>query len=178
MKVLGFIFSGKPDVTAHFLSLKKKIRRRYWVLIHLKKFGFTEDELAKVYRTIVRPVIDHCCVVYHSLLKDYQDEELDRMQAHALRLIYGKDLSYHRMRELAGVPTLRDRRIELVDKFSAKCVKSERFRSWFPEKVAGRASRRSEKYLESFARCERLKNSPLYYMRRRLNGKEGKVYGK
>ena len=39
-------------------------------------------------------------------------------------------------------------------------------------------SRSSQKYKEEFARCDRLKNSPLYYMRRRLNGKEGKTYGK
>ena len=87
-------------------------------------------------------------------------------------------MSYHRMQELAGVITLRERRVELVDKFTAKCIMSERFCGWFPERVAGRASRRGEKYLESFARCERLKNLPLFYMRRRLNGKEGKTYGK
>ena len=34
------------------------------------------------------------------------------------------------------------------------------------------------RYVEFFARCERLKNSPLFYMRRRLNGKEGRVHGR
>ena len=135
MKVLGFHFSRKPDVSAHIRALKQRIRRRYWILIHLKKFGFTEDELAKVFRTIVRPVFDHCCVVYHSFLTDAQDEELDRLQNHALRYIYGKDLSYKKMREKAGVPTLRARREELCDKFSAKCIKSDRFRAWFPERI-------------------------------------------
>ena len=144
----------------------------------MKKFGFTEEELAKVFRMIVRPVFDHCCVVYHSFLTDAQDEELDRLQNHALRYIYGKDLSYKKMREKAGVTTLRARREELCDKFSAKCLKSDRFRAWFPEKISARSTRKTEKYLESFARCERLKRSPLFYMRRRLNGKEGKVYGR
>ena len=94
-------------------SLRKKIRRRYWVLIHLKKFGFKEEELAKVYRTIVRPVLDHCSVVYHSFLTGAQDEELERLQAHTLRYIYRKDMSYKKMRERAGVQLLRDRRQEL-----------------------------------------------------------------
>ena len=30
-------------------------------------------------------------------------------------------------------------------------------------------------YLEEHARCDRLKNSPIFYMRRRLNGKEGRA---
>ena len=31
--------------------------------------------------------------------------------------------------------------------------------------------------MEEFARCNRLRDSPIFYMRRRLNGKEGKSYG-
>ena len=82
------------------------------------------------------------------------------------------------MRELAGVTTLRDRRVEAYDKFAQKCLGSSRFSSWFPARVAGRTgNRKGEKYLEEYARTKRLYNSPIFYMRRRLNGKEGKVYG-
>ena len=87
-------------------------------------------------------------------------------------------MSYKKMREKAGVTTLIERREKLCDQFAAKCVKSARFASWFPLKVASRATRGGEKYLEKLARYDRLRNSPLYYMRRRLNGKVGKVYGK
>ena len=31
--------------------------------------------------------------------------------------------------------------------------------------------------MEEQARCNRLRDSPIFYMRRRLNGKEGKTYG-
>ena len=84
------------------------------------------------------------------------------------------------MREKAGVPTLRARRVEACDKFAAKCSESSRFRDWFPRKVAsGRPvrGRKPEIFVEKFARCDRLRNSPLHYMRRRLNGKDGKLYG-
>ena len=30
---------------------------------------------------------------------------------------------------------------------------------------------------EEFARCNRIRDSPIFYMRRRLNGKDGKKYG-
>ena len=49
MKIPGFWFSRRPKVALHVANLKKKMRRRYWVLIHLKVFGFSKDELAKVY---------------------------------------------------------------------------------------------------------------------------------
>ena len=38
-------------------------------------------------------------------------------------------------------------------------------------------SRRGEEYQEDYARTKRLFNSPIFYMRRRMNGKEGKQCG-
>ena len=178
LKMLGFHFDSKPNVSAHVAALKKRFRQRTWVLNHLRHAGFNQDELAKVYRVIVRPVADYMQVVYHSMLTDRQDEEIERMQAQALKLIYGRETSYRKMRENAAVPTLRQRRIEAVDKFAEKCA-SGRFSKWFPIRRPQRSSSRitSEKYTETFARCQRLRDSPLHYMRRRLNGKAGKLYG-
>ena len=81
------------------------------------------------------------------------------------------------MRELAALPTLRAHRVEQCDKFASKCASSERFCHWFSEKVGRRATRSTDKFREDYARCKRLYDSPLYYMRRRLNGKEGRSYG-
>ena len=179
LKILGFTFSGRPTVSAHVDALRRKFRQRYWILIHLRNFGFSEVDLAKVYRTIVRPVADYACVVYHSLLTDDQDEILDRCQAHALRCIYGMGISYSEMRRRANVTTLRKRREDFCDKFAAACLKNPRFRDWFPLREARSSGRRgvAEKYMEFYARCDRQKNTPLFYMRRRLNGKAGKMYG-
>lgn len=114
-------------------------------------------------------------------MTDEMDEELDRLQNWALRIIFGpKNVGGRRLRALAGVTTLRQRRIEHCDKFATKCAKSTRFEHWFPKKQARRSTRhgdRQELYLETFARCERLRESPLFFFRRRLNGKEGKKYG-
>ena len=80
-----------------------------------------------VYRTIIRPVADYCSVVYHAMLTDEQDEILDRCQAHALQCIFGKDMSYQRMHELAGVTPLRQSRTDLCNRFAAKCLMNMRF---------------------------------------------------
>ena len=179
MKLLGFHLSNKPGVSAHVEALKRRFRQRFWVLIHLRTFGFTEAELVRVYKTVVRPVHDYCAVVFHSSLTDEQDELLERQQSHALKLIFGPYMSAGKMREKAGLPTLRQRRVDLCDKFAAKTAKNSRFAHWFPAKVATRTTRSASapQYQETFARCERLRNSPLFYFRRRLNGKEGKKYG-
>ena len=99
------------------------------------------------------------------------------MQDRALGCIYGPGISGRRMRGMAGITTLRERRVQLCDKFAAKCVASTRFSHWFPLARGRRSGHNNlEKYKETFASCERLRASPLYFFQRRLNGKEGKVY--
>ena len=143
----------------------------------MKIAGFNEDELATVYRTVVRPILDYCAVVYHPMLNDDQDQQVERLQAQALKSIYGYKDSYQTMREKAGISTHRARRIALCDKFAEKAAANPRFESWFPLRT-GRSGRNAEMYHEFNARTGRLFNSPLYYFRRRLNGKDGKTYGK
>ena len=176
MKVLGFHLDSRPSVHAHVEALKLRMRDTAWVLRHLKLAGFTEPELAVVYRTVIRPILDYCAVVYHPMLNDDQDQQIERMQAQALKCIYGFKDSYATMRDKAGVTTHRARRIVLCDKFAQKAAASDRFGHWFPLRK-GRLGRHSEQYQELPARTDRLFNSPLYYFRRRLNGKSGKTYG-
>ena len=181
MKILGFNFSEKPTVAVHAEETIKKIRQKIWSLRHLKGVGFTESELVRVYKSNLLPIADYCCYVYHSMLNDDQDERLERAQVGALRAIFGYKLSGRKLREKAGVETLRDRRIRLTDNFARKAAADAHFSGkWFPKKTA-RASLRSaasrEEYREEYARCDRLRNSPIFYMRRRLNNKVGKEYG-
>ena len=178
MKVLGFHLDSRPSCHAHVEAIKKRMRETTWVLRQLKMSGFTEDELAVVYTTVVRPALDYCCAVYHPLLNDEQDQHVERLQARALKCIYGHKMSYAEMRERAGVTTLRARRIALGDKFALKAAGNPRFQSWFPPRLGRQGGRRrGEEYQELTARTSWLHNSPLFYYRRRLNGKEGRTYG-
>ena len=173
LKVLGWHFSPKPTVNAHLEVLKRRFRERYWTLRHLKHNGFSNEDLIKVYTTVLRPVAEYMLEVFHSMMTDSQDEALERLQSHALKCIFGPGLSGRRMRELAGLPTLRERRVEQCDRFARKCAASPRFEHWFPENEVTRNTRNKLQYKETYARCKRLYNSPVFYMRRRLNKEQG-----
>ena len=120
IKILGFHMDSRPSCHAHIEALGRRMRERVWILRHLGKAGFTQEELATVYKSVIRPTVDYCSVVYHSLLTDEQDQIVERMQAQALKSIYGFGIPYAEMREMAGVTTLRARRIEMCDKFARK----------------------------------------------------------
>ena len=179
IKALGMRFSNRLDMEDHVKYIIKTVRSRYWTRRNLKANGFTNDELVQVFKTILRPVVEYACPVYHLSLTDEQDEGIERLQDHALKCIYGTELSARRLRGIAGLPTLRERREEIVKKFAHKCTNDPAFDHWFPRRVVSRNTRNggNEPFLEERARCDRLKNSPLFYFRRILNGKEGKKYG-
>ena len=176
MKILGFHFSGRPTVQLHVNETVKKMRRKYYSLRHLGRYGMNTEELVEVYKSTILPIADYCATAYHSMVNDIQDQQLEGAQIGALRAIFGYGKSARKLKAEAGLQTLRERRIEQTDKFARKAAADPRFCHWFPKNTR-RTGRNSEEYLEKFAKCDRLLNSPLYYMRRRLNGKEGRVYG-
>ena len=96
-----------------------------------------------------------------------------------MRCIFGPGRSARTLRGLADIGTLRDRREEIVKKFALKLSNDPAFAHWFPRREVRRNTRNknAECFLEERARCERLKNSPIHYFRRILNGKDGKSYG-
>ena len=181
IKALGIRFSNRLDMEDHVQYMVKAMRSRYWTLRNLKKNGFNAEELVRVYTTVIRPVVEYGCPVFHSSLTDGQDERLERLQDHALKCIFGPELSARKLRGLAGLTTLRERREDLVHKFAHKCANDPALDHWFPRDNARRSGRLrggvDQTYLEEKARCERLKNSPIFYFRRILNGKVGKTYG-
>ena len=179
MKVLGWHFSDRPNVDAFIDALSRRFRERYWTLCHLKHNGFSNENLVKVYTSVVRPVADYMQEAYHSLMTDSQDEGVERLKNHTLKCIFGPRISARRMQEMAELTTLRARRIEACNKSATKCADSDRFFDWFPKKPVRRLTRNAggEEFLEEYARCDRLFNSPIFYMCRHLNGKPGKLYG-
>ena len=80
MNILGFHLSDRPDVNEHVKQVVKKLRVRYWTIYHLRRVGFTTQELVQVYKTMLLPIADYCCPAYHSMMTDLQDQELERSQ--------------------------------------------------------------------------------------------------
>ena len=129
----------------------------------------TSEELVEVYKMNIRAVIEYCAVVYHSLLTGEQSALLERLQYRALKCIYGINQSYRALLGESGLEDLKTRRQTALEKF-AKKAQAGKFGHWFPKRNLVRPLRDQKEYLEETARCDRLKNSPIFAMRRVLNG--------
>ena len=104
----------------------------------------------------------------HPMLTGGMRDEIEQVQKRACRIIFGFNTPYDVLVNNNKIETLESRRERLTLSFAKKCEKSDRVGNWFKKKPQTNL-RRSLTFEESFARTERLKKSPLFYMRRALN---------
>ena len=173
IKVLGVHLDSDAKFTSHVAAIARKMRSKTWTLRDLKKTGLTEDQLIKVYISLIRPSAEYACAFWHSQITAEQAALIEAQQTRALRNIYGAGLSAARMRKKAGLTTLSQRRDELCLGFARKCVKSPRFSNWFQRKPYRAANERLNKdvkiFYENRAKTDKHFNSPISYMKRLLS---------
>ena len=170
LKILGFRLGKRGDMTQQVKALKRGFAAGVWTLRHLKKMKIEPERLTAIYCCLLRAQLEYASVVYGTMLTDGQIRELERLQAIALKTIWGWDNSYEKCLEMSGLATLEDRRTTAIRDFAIKTSMNPRYGNWFPRNESGQHDlRRQETYKINFARHERLKRAPIYAMRRILN---------
>ena len=118
----------------------------------------------------IRSVLEFSSVVYHSLIPKYLANLLEAIQKRTLKSIYGYELNYEELLQRSGLPRLGERRSGAFSKFAKKTSENPKYKHWFPLREQQRQTRSNNPYLEERATGDRLYKSPLFAMRRELNG--------
>ena len=127
-------------------------------------------DLKKLYCALIRSVIEYSSVVYHSQISKYQSNRLEKVQKKCLKIMFGYGKSYRSLLEKSGLETLESRRTRQFTKFAEKMAENKNCRHYFTmSERRNIQTRHQKKYIEFFARTDRLYRSPLYKMRRILN---------
>ena len=151
----------------------KKANKRLFILRSLKKFGFDQNELAIVYKSYVRPVVEYADVVWHSGLTFKQAGDIERIQRRACRTILGHQfISYTNALEMCDIIKLCDRRVAHCLKFAKGLSDNERTHHLMPPSrhaVHGRNLRNSTQLTQFRTKTNRFKQSPIPYFVSLLN---------
>ena len=114
-------------------------------------------DLIKLYSALVRSILEYSSVTYGPMLSKSQSNQLERVQKQCLRIMFGYGRSYSDLLSVSGLDTLRDRRTRALAKFADRLVKNPIYSDLFPRVTGIRVSQRNNrKYLERFARTQRL----------------------
>ena len=171
MKILGFVFGRRPNADEHVKHVVGRFYAKIWTVRHLLAAGMDRRDVTEVYSAYIRPIIEYVNVVYHCLLTSEQDKKIEQLQFIALKIIYGRKLSYRKLLDITGLKSLQERRKERFEKFAVKIEGNERFREkWLPRNEVGDITlRKTEKYKITKSNFDRYKNGPLNMMRSVLN---------
>ena len=61
-------------------NIVKKAGKRLYVLYQLKRAGITEKDLVSVYVSVVRPVLEFACLIWHTNLPQYLSDNIEVIQ--------------------------------------------------------------------------------------------------
>lgn len=141
------------------------------------KFTSNVKDLLQIYISQVRSKLEQSAVVWHSSLTKRNENDIERIQKSALRVILNNGYtSYQKALETLRMQSLRDRREQLCLKFAKNCLKIDKFRKFFPlnNKLHSMPTRHCEKYAAKKKSSERYAKSALPYMIQLLNDNDRK----
>ena len=112
-KLLGIVVQSSLKWSEHVQYMCYKASKSLYLLKRLRRAMLSEDDLVYFYCTVVRPILEYACCVWHSSLTRQQSDCIEQIQKRALGIIFGFSLSYSDKLAIAQLELLSDRREEL-----------------------------------------------------------------
>ena len=171
-KLLGTTITNNLSWNKNTSILVRQGNVRMQFLHKASKFTNNIRDLKQIYISQIRSKLEQSAVVWHSSLTQKNENDLERIQKAALKVILKERYqSYTDALKTLRIKSLKDRREELCLKFAKSCLKIEKFRKCFPLKKKDHSMlmRCSEKFAIEKYGSVRYKDSALPYMKRLLN---------
>jgi len=174
-KLLGTTVSSNLNWNQNTSNLVKDGNKRMQLLHKTSKFTNNMKDLKQIYISQVRSKLEQSAVVWHSSLTKKNENDIERVQKAALRIIMKKKYNnYEDALTTLKLKSLKDRREHLCLKFAKGCLKIEKFKKYFPlkKKEHGMIMRQSDKFETEKFGSVRYRNSAIPNMIRLLNKSE------
>ena len=135
--LLGGTLSSDLTWNAHVDTIVSKARKRVFIIYQLKRAGIRQCDLLRVYVSVIRPVLEYACPVWHTSLPMYLSDNIETIQKRykiqdtrykiqetlfnvgCLRTLFPGH-SYDEARSISNLPTLFERRTKLCQSYFRK----------------------------------------------------------
>ena len=159
--ILGLTVQDNMKWNEHIHNIVKKATKRLYMLRLLKRSNASIDTLITVYTTIIRPVLEYACQVWHYNIQQYLSEEIEKIQKRAFRIILPTQ-KYDEALTKTNIMSLRNRRGKLCEQFFETNISNEKLTNLLPQTTLYEYELKSvPKYHNYLCRTERFKNSFL-----------------
>ena len=116
-ELLGVTISSDLTWNKHVENIVAKAGKRVYMLYQLKRAGIGLHDLVTVYVSVIRPVLEYSCPVWHTNLNRHLTRCIETVQKMALKCIYHGN-EYADIVCLTKLPCLNERRDSLCKNIS------------------------------------------------------------
>ena len=164
VKLLGIIVTDKVTWNENTTYICSKASKRLYHLKQLRRAGFDSVDLLAFYGSVIRPVLEYACPVWHTSLDVADSAKIESIQRRAMRIIEPK-LCYDAACSKHHLEKTSFRREYLSRKFfTAIKSASHKLHHVLPQPKSTRYSlRNSSKLPVPKTNTNRFKNSPIPY---------------
>ena len=170
--MLGYWLTSDMKPHKHVKYMLTIVNKRIWAITKLKRAGVSDQDLKYFYTMKLRSVLESAAVVFHSLLTEENNKNIERIQKTVARIIMGtRYTSYEDALKYLSLDTLFERREMLCLSFALKCLKNQKFKHLFqvtPD-LEYDLKKDRRRFIEPKCDSERFTSSPLIYLTRLLN---------
>ena len=159
-KMLGVTISNNLTWSKHVDNIVSKAGKRVYMLYQLKRAGISQNDLLKIYVSIIRPVLEYACPIWSTSLPKYVSDAIEMIQKPVLRSIH-PGLHYDDILVLISLQSLTMRRDNICKAYfnRLKC-NTHRLNHLIPERRDVHYSlRNANVYPIPVTRTDRYKNS-------------------
>ena len=167
-KPLGFTFTTDLKWHKHVQNISKAGYAKLWLLQRFKRTNAPCHVLIDIYMKQIRSVLEYAVPAWATLLTEEDCRHLERIQKCALSIIFGP-IPYESAIAKSNLPTLKQRRSDLISKFALNSSKHPNFCGWYTKKSKTINTRNRKLYEIVPGRCNRWLNSPIPTFTRILN---------
>ena len=118
-KLLGVTVSSDLSWNAHVDEIISKARKRVYMIYHVKRAGINQNQLIRIYVSVIRPVVQYSCPLWYTNLPKYLSDNIEIIQKRCLKTIF-PSYQYENILQMINLPTLHRRRDERCRVYFAK----------------------------------------------------------
>ena len=162
--LLGLKLSASLNWEEHCSKIIKRANTRLFFLKQLKRAKVPPKDIVASFISVVRPILEYACQVWHPGLTIEQHDLLENIQARALKIAYPTH-EYSQALKESDIPTLKARRTDLCKRlFNDMQKESHMIHDLLPmPRDNAHSTRHATKYPLPRVKTERFKKSFLNY---------------
>ena len=181
-KLLGVMIQSDCKWGENTKYIVNKAKKRIWFLRRLKTLGASKSTLIDVFYLFIRSLLEMAVPLWAGAITKKNSQDIEAIQITCMKLIHGQQfINYEESLKVSGTKTLAARRNELCINFAKKCIKSSKFKHWFPKEVKAKKnpfnlrekqrSKNKKEFIEPKGQTKRFLTSSIPHLIKLLNNK-------